>query len=135
MKSYSLKHMTNGATNGHARPQEPPRGQTTPKLSGKQMRAARGVLKWSVRDLSLITGIGTATINRYELVEGVPPARRGYLERISRAFEAEGVNFVETDGNWVGIIFQVSEPRQDSPGTTMDRARAMPSSPQQAVKR
>jgi hypothetical protein len=73
------------------------------------MRAARGVLNWSVRDLSLATGIGTATINRYEIVPGVPPSRKGYLEKIRNAFQENGVQFVETDDGLFGIVFRVKK--------------------------
>lgn len=73
------------------------------------MRAARGVLNWSVRDLSLATGIGTATINRYEIVPGTPPSRKGYLEKIRKAFEESGIYFVETDDGFFGIVFRVKQ--------------------------
>lgn len=86
------------------------RPEASSLMTGKQMRAARGLLNWSVRDLSLATGIGTATINRYEIVPGTPPSRRGYLEKIRKAFEDQGVQFVETDNGHFGIIFSLHKP-------------------------
>ncbi|SLN11666.1 hypothetical protein ROJ8625_00287 [Roseivivax jejudonensis] len=59
------------------------------------MRAARAMLNWSVRDLADATGVGTATIVRYEMVDAaVPKARKNNLEIIRTCFEAAGIVFV-----------------------------------------
>jgi hypothetical protein len=57
--------------------------------------------------LALASGLGTATINRYEFVDGVPTARRGKLEKIRKAFEAEGIRFIQTVQGRQGIVFEV----------------------------
>ncbi|WP_223072758.1 helix-turn-helix transcriptional regulator [Erythrobacter sp. SCSIO 43205] len=45
-----------------------------PGLTAQQIKAARGALGWSVQDLADRTGVGTATISRYELANAVPRA-------------------------------------------------------------
>lgn len=74
--------------------------------TGKQIKAARAVLNWSVRDLATRTGIGTATINRYEVVSGFPISRKGYLNKIRETFEDRGVHFVETGDGYFGVVFK-----------------------------
>ncbi|MBV8769617.1 MAG: PAS domain-containing protein, partial [Hyphomicrobiales bacterium] len=41
-------------------------------LTGAQIRAARGILNWSVRDLSEATAVSPSTIRRLEETDGVP---------------------------------------------------------------
>ena len=43
------------------------------KLTGAQLRAARGMLNWSVKQLAQRTGISSAVIRRLEEYNGVPP--------------------------------------------------------------
>ena len=72
-------------------------------LTGEQIRAARGALNWSVQELANRTGVGTATIVRYEMVSGVPKTRKGNLEIIKRAFESAGIEFIGTPDDAPGI--------------------------------
>lgn len=72
-------------------------------LTAQQIKAARGALGWSVQDLADRTGVGTATISRYELADAVPHSRKGNLEKIRAAFEAEGIEFIGAPENRPGI--------------------------------
>ena len=72
-------------------------------LTGDQIRAARGVLGWSVKKLSDTTGVGTATIVRYEELNGIPPSRKDNLLRIKQAFESAGIEFIGTPDDAPGI--------------------------------
>ena len=72
-------------------------------LTGDQIRAARGVLGWSVKKLSDTTGVGTATIVRYEELNGIPPSRKDNLLRIKQAVENEGIEFIGTPDDAPGI--------------------------------
>ena len=74
-----------------------------PKIIGMQLRAARAVFSWSVRDLSERTGIGTATIKRYEASPGVPKSRKGHISLLKETFEAAGIEFVGTPDDAPGI--------------------------------
>ena len=59
-------------------------------ISGAQCRMARGLLKWSVRDLEEKAGVSSMTIKRLEAVDGVPNAQINTLEAIYQAFIGTG---------------------------------------------
>lgn len=67
---------------------------TDSMVSGSQMRAARGLLAMSSRELAELSGIGWATIRRLELSDGVPESRRSTLEKIRAALEGQGIEFL-----------------------------------------
>ena len=72
-------------------------------LTAQQIRAARGALGWSVRELADLTGVGTATISRYEIADAVPRSRKDNLEKIQAALEAAGIEFIGTPDDGPGI--------------------------------
>ena len=76
-------------------------------VTGSQLRAARGALNWSVRQLSEASGVGTTTIVRYEAVEGVPPNRSGNLAKVVSALEAAGIEFTGTPDHRPGIVMRL----------------------------
>jgi len=63
-------------------------------LSGCQIRAARALLGISSEELAEMSGVGWATIRRFELVDGVPNGRGATLTQIKHALEAEGIEFI-----------------------------------------
>ena len=73
------------------------------EITGHQIRAARGALNWSVSDLSEKSGVGTATIVRYESSQDVPIARKGNLGKLRRVLEAAGIEFIGTPDDAPGI--------------------------------
>ena len=48
----------------------------------------------SSQQLAELSGVGWATIKRFEDASGVPPSRSGTLERVVEALEAEGIEFI-----------------------------------------
>ena len=72
-------------------------------LSSAQIRAARGLLKWTAADLAERSGTNRFTIQRLEQGEGVPPSRSQTLIDIKRAFEEAGVEFIGTPDNGPGV--------------------------------
>ena len=64
------------------------------QVSSAQIRAARALLSMSSKELSDASGIGWATIRRFEQSDGVPPSRSGTLERVRRALEDAGIEFI-----------------------------------------
>ena len=72
-------------------------------MTGQQIKAARGALGWSVQDLADRTGVGTATISRYELANSVPRSRKDNLEKIRASFEAAGIEFIGSPDDRPGI--------------------------------
>lgn len=73
------------------------------QITGLQIRAARGALNWSVQNLSDSSGVGTATIVRYEIALGIPNSRKNNLERIRKTLESAGIEFIGTPDNGPGI--------------------------------
>lgn len=57
-------------------------------LTPEGLRAARAILKWTMRDLADKAGLGLVTINA---VENGRPARASTAEKIAATFTAHGV--------------------------------------------
>jgi transcriptional regulator with XRE-family HTH domain len=72
-------------------------------ITGTQIRAARGALNWSVKQLADRAGVGTATIARYEEASCVPKSRKGNLKKLRAVFEAAGIEFIGTPDDRPGI--------------------------------
>lgn len=89
------------------------------KVTGAQIRAARGFLKWSVAKLAEQAGVGISTIQKIEDVDGDPnidsglqwrsDARAESLAKIVTAMEKAGVKFF-SEGSWDGIQGRVGRP-------------------------
>ena len=72
------------------------------------MRAARGLLNWSVRDLSESAGVHRNTITNFETGKsGGDPVVIG---RLVGALEAAGVIFVDENGEGPGVRLRKSAP-------------------------
>ncbi len=68
-------------------------------LSGAQCRMARGLLKWSVRELEKASGVSSMTIKRMELVDGIPSSNVNTLLAVRQAFIGTGkVEFIDLNG-------------------------------------
>ena len=63
-------------------------------ISSKQIRAARGLLKISAAELADMADVTWKTVQRFEAADGVPPSRAGTLERVQKALEAAGIEFL-----------------------------------------
>ena len=77
-------------------------------ITGVQIRSARAALRWSVQQLAERAGVGTQTIKRFEVVEGIPHSRTQTLLDIKAALEAAGVEFIGTPEDRPGI--RISRP-------------------------
>jgi transcriptional regulator with XRE-family HTH domain len=64
------------------------------QLSSAQIRAARALIGLSTKELAELSGVGWATIRRFEQTEGVPPSRAGTLERLKECLEDAGIEFL-----------------------------------------
>jgi hypothetical protein len=53
--------------------------------------------------LASIAGVGTQTIKRFEVVEGIPQSRTQTLLEVKAAFEAAGIEFIGTPEDSPGI--------------------------------
>jgi len=79
-------------------PESKSEGTSTLPISGAQIRAARALLKWSMRKLSDQSGVSESAISRGEQVNGTPPMRAWTLDTIRRVFEEHGIEFLGLDG-------------------------------------
>jgi len=59
-------------------------------ISGAQIRMARGLLKWSVGELSELAKVGTTTIKRLEQVDGLTNANIATVQALHDAFNSSG---------------------------------------------
>jgi transcriptional regulator with XRE-family HTH domain len=62
-------------------------------VSSSQIKAARAMLGWSAIELANRSGVGSASIKRYEVQDGVPVANTKNLMAIRNALEDAGVKF------------------------------------------
>ena len=85
-------------------------------LTGAQIRAARGMLRWSVRELSERANVSVATINRIESGDGVPSARGSNLIALHLAMTAAGARFLRTGAEDAAVaLADRPDPRVDAP--------------------
>lgn len=83
------------------------------QITGAQIRAARGFLKWSISKLAEQSDVGISTIQKIEDVDGDPgvasalqwrsDARAEMLVKIVAALEKAGIKFLPPDGHGPGI--------------------------------
>lgn len=66
----------------------------TSQLTGAQLRAARGILNWSVKQLAARTGISSAIIRRLEEYDDAPPMSDETTEILRRVFSDAGIEFL-----------------------------------------
>ena len=62
-------------------------------ISVSQIKAGRSMLSWSAAELAKASGIGPATIRRYEMQEGIPAGNTLTLVSIKSALENAGIEF------------------------------------------
>ena len=76
-----------------------------PAISAAQVRAARGMLDWSMMVLAKAAQVSVSTVKRFEdgAVDGVKSTT---ADLIQSAFEAEGIRFLPDDGNGPGLRYR-----------------------------
>ena len=72
-------------------------------ITSAQIRAARGILNWSRKDLAEHSGVSFASMMRLESFEGVPASNFKTLESIKQAFEKAGVELIGTPESGAGV--------------------------------
>jgi hypothetical protein len=71
------------------------------QITGLQIRAARGFLRWRAEDLADHSKLGVATIRRAEAVDGPVKMTPANVETIIRTLEAAGIEL--TNGDAPGV--------------------------------
>jgi PAS domain S-box-containing protein len=64
------------------------------QLTGAQIRAARGMLALSVKDLAAKADVSPTTIRRYEQIDGPINSAEAALDSIERTFVQAGIEFI-----------------------------------------
>lgn len=76
-------------------------------VTSAQIRAARGLVNWTVRDLAEKSGVHRNTITRIE-TESTGPGHS--TATIRAALEAAGVEFIEQNGGGPGVRLKATHP-------------------------
>ena len=74
-----------------------------PKVSIEQVKAARALLRWSQKDLSVASGISDPTIKRLEAGTGQIGGRNETVNAIYSALVSAGVEFIPENGGGAGV--------------------------------
>lgn len=72
-------------------------------IISEQIRAARQLLRITADELADLSGVGVATIRRYELMSGVPSGNARSVEAIQQALEKAGVEFIGSPDDRPGV--------------------------------
>ncbi len=72
-------------------------------ITSEQIRAARQLVRLTADQLAKASGVGVATIRRFELMAGVPSGNARLVESIQKALEAAGVEFIGSPDDRPGV--------------------------------
>ncbi len=72
-------------------------------ITSAQIRAARGLLNWSRKDLAEKSGVSFASMMRLESFDGVPSSNVKTLDALKKAVEQSGVEFIGTPQSGAGV--------------------------------
>lgn len=74
-----------------------------PKVSIRQVKAARSLLGWSQADLAHHSGVSEPTVKRLEAADGLLGGRADTGDKILNAMEAAGIQFIPENGGGPGV--------------------------------
>ncbi|KAB2671245.1 helix-turn-helix transcriptional regulator [Ochrobactrum sp. LMG 5442] len=77
-------------------------------LTPEQSRGARGLLDWSQTQLAEAANVSLSTVRDFEKGRRVPIANN--LQAIRTALEADGVIFIDQNGNGPGVRLRDRQP-------------------------
>jgi predicted transcriptional regulator len=76
--------------------------KSIPKVSIRQIKAARALLAWSQEQLAAAADVSIPTIKRLEAQDGPLGGRSETGSKIRSALEAAGVEFIDENGGGLG---------------------------------
>ena len=76
-------------------------------ISVCQIKAARSMLNWSAAELAKASGVGPATIRRYEMQAGIPSSNTSTLLSIQTTLENAGIEFTGNPLANPGVILNL----------------------------
>ena len=77
--------------------------RSRPKVSIRQIKAARALLTWSQEQLASAAKVSIPTIKRLEAQTGPVGGRSETGDKIRRSLEAAGVVFIDENGGGEGV--------------------------------
>jgi predicted transcriptional regulator len=77
--------------------------KSIPKVSIRQIKAARALLAWSQEQLAAAAAVSIPTIKRLEADEGMLGGRTATGEKIQSALETAGIEFIDENGGGPGV--------------------------------
>jgi predicted transcriptional regulator len=77
--------------------------KSIPKVSIRQIKAARALLAWSQEELASEADVSLPTIKRLEAQDGPLRGRSETGGKIKRALERAGVEFIDENGGGPGV--------------------------------
>ena len=79
-------------------------------ISIEQIKAARSMLGWSATELAERSGVGPATLKRYERSPGVPTATVRVLMAIKATLGSAGIEFTDNPEVNLGVVLHLKPP-------------------------
>ena len=76
------------------------------KVSIRQIKAARALLGWSQEELAAAAQISIPTIKRLEAGDGPLGGRSETGDKIRKALQAAGIEFLDENGGGLGVRFR-----------------------------
>jgi transcriptional regulator with XRE-family HTH domain len=73
------------------------------KVSIRQIKAARALLAWSQEELAAAAHVSIPTIKRLEANDGPLGGRSETADKIQRALQTAGVEFIDENGGGTGV--------------------------------
>ena len=80
-------------------------------INSEQIRGARGMLRWSAKKLSEMSGVSLPTIQRMEGARGLLRSSVASVLKVQNALEDAGVIFIDEDELGPGVRLREPTPR------------------------
>lgn len=85
--------------------------RSIPKVSIRQLKAARALLGWSQDDLAITAKVSVPTIKRLEAGEGLLGGRLQTAQKITNALRVAGIEFIQENGGGPGVRLRKPQKR------------------------
>jgi predicted transcriptional regulator len=79
------------------------------KVSIRQIKAARALLAWSQEEMAAVANVSIPTIKRLEAVDGPLGGRDETGQKIRKALESAGIDFIDENGGGPGVRLRKPE--------------------------
>lgn len=74
-------------------------------ITGAQIRAARGLIRWTAQDLAQAAMVGISTVRRAEAEDTASTITAANLKALQSALENAGIEFIPENGGGAGVRF------------------------------